>query len=268
MFLTKKSIRKICIMAILYFALGSICVALAFLFGNMGVSAEFLFYLGIITFLLGGPVALCGWYAEGKGKLINLGNKLIRNELKPAEFIRQYESVKNANDLVVKKPSVEVLQLVAAAYDALDDEENILAMADELIAIAPDKKKVFYKLFKTAFLYSYGRIEEAELLFNEAQKQKLDVMSSGLADAIMKSDRAMAMGDYKAVEAYSLKLLQRPFPKLDNWGKVVTHFALGEVYEKLQDNRKAVTYYQYCADFGGETAIKNAAIEKLQYIKG
>jgi hypothetical protein len=41
---------------------------------------------------------------------------------------------------------------------------------------------------------------------------------------------------------------------------------LGEVYEKLHDKEKAVTYYQYCATHGGETAIKTSAIEKLQPI--
>lgn len=266
MFLTKKSIRKICIMTICYVLLGSICVALSACFENLGVPADFLKNLGTVTVSLGMPVAFIGWYAEGEGKLINLGMKLVRKELKPAEFIRQYEDVKNANDLVINKPSVEVLQIVAAAYDVLDDEKNTLATADEVIAIASGKKKVLHKLYKVAFLYSYGRTEEAELLFNEIQKQKLDPMSSGLADAILKGDRAKAMGDYKTAEAYSLMLLQRPFPKLDNLGKLITHFALGEVYEKMQDE-KAVTHYQYCADFGGETALQKSAAEKLKGMK-
>ena len=267
MFLTKKSVRKILIMAICYFILGSIAISLWLVFNSMGINENFLLILGIIVYLLCILMIFLGRYAEGKGKLINLGNKLVRDELKPAEFILHYESLKNSNDLVIKKSSVEVLQLVAIAYDSLDDKENVLVTVDEMLDIADDKKKALSNLIKCSILFSYGNFEEAELLFNETQKQKLDIMCSGLADAILKSDRAMAMGDYKTVEAYNLKLLERSFPKLDNLGKLVVHYKLGEVYEKMQDNSKAATYYQYCADFGGETAIKKSAIEKLQHIK-
>ena len=34
---------------------------------------------------------------------------------------------------------------------------------------------------------------------------------------------------------------------------------------KLEEKCKSIIYYQYCADFGGETAIKASAIEKLQH---
>ena len=75
----------------------------------------------------------------------------------------------------------------------------------------------------------------------------------------------MAMGDYKTVEAYNLNALQRSFPKLDNLGKLVVHYKLAEVYEKLEEKNKSIIHYQYCADFGGETAIKTSATEKLQH---
>ena len=254
-------------MAICYFVLGSIAISLWFVFNNMGINENFLLILGIIVYLLCILMIFWGRYAEGKGKLINLGNKLVRNELKPAEFILHYESLKNSNDLVIKKPSNEVLQLVAVAYDSLDDKENALLTVDEMIDTANDKRRSFSNLIKCSFLFSYGNIEEAELLFNEIQKQKLDIMSRGLVDAILKSDRAMAMGDYKTVEAYNLKMLVRSFPKLDNLGKLIVHYKLGEVYEKLRDKEKALSNYQYCVNNGGETAIKASATEKLQYIK-
>ena len=76
----------------------------------------------------------------------------------------------------------------------------------------------------------------------------------------------MAMGDYETVKVYNLKLLERSSPKLDNLSKLIVHYKLGELYEKLQDDRKAIENYRYCADFGGETAIKKAAAEKLQLI--
>ena len=267
MFLTKKSFQKILIMAICYFSLGSICVAFSILFSIIGISANFLLVLGIITYLLCVLMIFWGRYAEGTGKLISLGNKLVRNELKPAEFIRHYELLKTSSDLIIKKPSIEVLQLVAIAYDSLDDKENALATVDEMIDISCDKKKAFSNLIKTSFLFSYGKTQEAELLFNEIQKQKLDIICNGLVDTILKTDRAIAMGDYKTAEAYNLKMLERSFPKLDNLGKLIVHYTLGEVYKELQDNHKAIAYYQYCVDFGGETSIKKSAIEKLQNIK-
>lgn len=267
MFLTKKGLFKILIMAICYFILGSIAIFVWAVFKSMGIQENFLLILGIIAYSLCVPLIFWGRYAEGKGKLINSGMQLVRKELKPADFIRQYETLKNTKELVINKPSIEALQLVALAYDLLDDKEAALATVDEMIDTAGDKKKTFAKLVKASFLFSYERKEEAERLFEAAQKQKLDFMSQSLADAILKSDRAMAMGDYKTVEAYNLQALQRSFPKLDNLGKLIVHFKLGEVYEKLQDGEKAVTYYRYCVAHGGETAITKTAGEKLQALQ-
>lgn len=264
MFLTKKGFRKIVIMAICYFIIGSICIITAMLFSDMGIEAGLLFGLGAIVYVLNILIPLWGRYAEGKGKLIHSGVTLVRNELRPAEFIKEYEALKNSNDLVVKKPSVEVLQLVAVAYDSLDDRENALATVDEMVAVASGKKKAYANLIKTSFLFSYNKKEEAEKLFNEVRELKLDFMCKALKDDILKCDRAMAMGDYKTVELDNLKRLEQTFPKLDNLGKLIVHYTLGEVYEKMQDNEKAALHYQYCVDHGGETAIKVSAMEKLQ----
>lgn len=267
MLLTKKSFRKILIMVICYFAFGSICMAVSIFFAGIGITDYFLPILGAITYLLGIVMAVWGGYAEGKGRWINLGNRLVRNELKPAEFIRHYEQLRDATDLVVKKPSVEVLLLASVAYDSLDDREKALLTANEMIAVASEKKKPFAKLAKASLLFSYGNVEKAESLFQEAQTQKLDVMCRGLADAILKSDRAYAFGDYKTVETYHLNILEQTFPALDLLGRLVTHYKLGEVYEKLQDNEKAVSYYQYCVAHGGETAIRLSAMERMRHLK-
>ena len=126
MLLTKKSFRKILIMAICYFLLGSISVSLWAVFYSMGINEDILLILGIIVYLLCVLMIFWGRYFEGEGKLINLGNKLVRNELKPAELIKYYEGLKNTDDLVVKKPSVDVLRVVVIAYDLLNDREKHL----------------------------------------------------------------------------------------------------------------------------------------------
>jgi len=266
MFLTKKSFRKILIMAICYFILASIAIFLWAVFNSMGINENFLLILGIIVYLLCVLIIFWGRYAEGKGKLINLGNKLVRQELKPAEFIRHYEKLKNADDLVIKKLSVDVLRVALIAYDLLNDRENALATVDEMINVASDKKQNLAKLLKSSLLFSYGDNQAAEILFNEIQKQKLNIVCSGLVDVILKSDRAMARGDYKTAEVYHLNVLSRLFPKPDKIDMLISNYWLGEIYEKLQDTNKAIKHYQYCANFGGETAIKTSAIEKLQHI--
>ena len=267
MFLTKKGFRKILIMAIAYFIVGSLCIAAWFVFNNLGIYENFLLILGIATYLIGVLIIAWGRYAEGEGKLINLGNKLVRVDLKPAEFIEHYEMLKNADDLVIKKPSVDVLRVVSLAYDLLDDRENALATANEMIDIASDKKKNLAKLLKSSLLFSYGETEEAETLFNKIQKQKLNITCSGLADVILKSDRAIAMGDYKTAEVFFLNTLERSFPNPDILDKLICHYQLGEIYAKLQDNDKAIEHYEYCASFGGETAIQKSVSKKLEILK-
>ncbi len=126
------------------------------------------------------------------------------------------------------------------------------------------RRTPFARLNKVAVLYSLGRVDEAESLFMETQKQKLDFMSAAMVDSIIKGDRAMAMGDYKTVEIYCLKVLDRTFPKPTNSLKLSLHYELGRVYEKLGENSTAVTHYKYCAEFGGETALKSISVGKSQ----
>jgi len=266
-FLTKKAFRKVWIMAICYFVLGSICFALAACFENLGVDAELLWKLGILTYVLCAPVFFIGRYSEGKGKLILLAGKLVQKELKPAAFIKEYEALRNHDCLIINKPEVEVLTVVAAAYDSLDDKENLLKTMDEMIAVAGEKKLAYATLLKASVLYAYNRTEEAEALFIEAQKMKLNFACTALVDTILKSDRAMAMGDHEVAEVYFLQLLKRKVPKPDNLVKLMAHYNLGEICEKLNRNEDAVSYYQYCVINGGETAIKKSAIEKLQSLQ-
>ncbi|MBQ9717754.1 MAG: hypothetical protein IJV76_07145, partial [Clostridia bacterium] len=181
--------------------------------------------------------------------------------------IREYEQLRNTAGLVLNKPSIEVLRLAAVAYDALDDRENSLSSVEEMIAAAGEKKKVFANLIKSSYLFSYGMVEEAEALFAEACAAKQDISCRVLAEAILVSDRAMAMEEYKTAENYYQKMLTQTFPKLDPLSKLVIHFALGEIYEKTQDREQAIFHYTYCVDHGGETAIKESARSALERVQ-
>ena len=267
MFLTKKGFWKIAIMAIAYFLIGSFSFAAGIFLSLLGGDAALLFWLGAFVYAFGVLLVFWGRYSEGKGKLLYSALRLIRVELKPAEFIKKYEDLKNSPDLIVNKPDFDVLQMVTVAYDCLGDQERALATVDEMLAIASPKKQAYAKLIKASYLYSYRKIDEAERLFNEAQKSKLDVKSNLLMDAILKNGRAMAMEDYPIVESYCLKLLDQKLPKPDNLGKLIIHHTLGEAYEKSQAPEKAASHYRYCVQHGGETAIKESAQAALERIE-
>ena len=95
---------------------------------------------------------------------------------------------------------------------------------------------------------------------------KLDLISQGIVDMIRKGDRAMAIGDYKTVVDFNLVRLEQKFPKLNNLSNLALRYTLAEAYEKLGETENALTYYRYCAEHGGETAIRSsakAALERL-----
>lgn len=267
MFLTKKGFFKILIIAIAYFVIGSVTITTAIVFSNLGIDAKFLFVLGTIVYILNVFFVFIGRYAEGKGKLLNLGNKLVRKELRPAEFLKEYEKLKNDQSLVIKRPSINILLLVALAFNLLDDKENCLLTVDEMISIVGSKKRIYVELIMASFLFDYGENERAEQLFIEIQKRKLSPTCKMIVDSILKSDRAMAIKDYALVEVYNLNLLKQTFPKLDNLGLLVVHHKLGEVYENMQQTEKAISYYQYCCSNGGETALKTSAESAIERLK-
>ena len=267
MFLTKKGLRQILLVAVCYLVLGSFCIGMGVLLTGIGSDSKLLFILGGISYVLCCLFTLTGFYVEGTGKIVNLGNRLLRIELKPAEFIKEYHRLACSSDLVINKPDIDVLQLVVLAYDCLNDRENALSTADKILAVVSEKKRTHAKLIKSSLLFDYGMTEEAEALFTEACSSKQNFICQALANAILKSDRAMAMGDYKTVELHNLNLLAQTFPKLDNLSKLSIHFRLGEVYEKTNDNEKAINHYQYCIDNSGETAFKESAKAALSRIQ-
>ena len=266
MFLTKKSVVKIALMAILYFLIGSVSIAFGVCFNLLGLYDSSFFVIGIILYLICPLIVLWGRYSEGVGKVVARFNKLVRRELKPAEFIKEYEELKASPKLVVCKPRYDLLGCLCVAYECLDDHESALSVAEEAISVA-GKKKPRAMLLKVSLLFSCGKTEEAESLFDEVKQMKLDLISQGIVDMIRKGDRAMAIGDYKTVVDFNLVRLEQKFPKLNNLGNLALRYTLAEAYEKLGDTENAVTYYHYCAEHGGETAIKTTAQTALERLE-
>ena len=266
MFLTKKSIVKIALMAILYFLIGSVSIAFGVCFNSLGLYDSSFFVIGIILYLICPLIVLWGRYSEGVGKVVARFNKLVRRELKPAEFIKEYKELKALPDLVVCKPGFMLLSCLFAAYTSLGDNKKALSVAEEAISVA-GKKKSCALLLKASLLYSCDRVEEAERILKEVESSKLDFASQGLVDMIRKSDRAMAVGDYDTVINTSLDRLEQKFLKADNLAQVALHHVIAEAYEKLGDTKNALTYYRYCAEHGGETAYKATAASALERLE-
>lgn len=261
MFLTKKSLLKIIIFAIFLSVLGSICIFL-----SVGTYDLFGFVVGTLCLVLGVLYIFRGRYVEGKLRPECKAVVLVRKELRPADFLSEYELLRNSNDLVVNKPSFEMLHYAMAAYSSLHQTEKVFETVEEIIAIAPEKKKAHANLLKVSLLYDCGRTEEADKLFEETHELKLDIMAKALSDGIINAERAVAKGDYKLAELYYLKSLECTFPKPDNLSKLSYHYELAKIYEKMQENEKAIPHYQYCAENGGQTAMREsakAALERL-----
>lgn len=266
MFLTKKSIFKIAFLGVMYFVAGSISLALGIDLNMRGSNNVSLFIIGIVLYLLCPLFVLWGRYAEGMGKLAKKYIGVLREGLRPAEFIKEYEDLTGSSDLVVCKPSTEALLFVALAYDCLNEYDMAISFAEKALAAAPSRKKAKAALFLVSILYSCGRTDEAEKLFDEVQKGKLGFSAQAFADMIRKTDRAMAIGDYKTVISTELAQLEVKFPKPDNLAQLAIRHTLAVAYEKLGDTENALPYYRYCAEHGGETAIRSsakAALERL-----
>lgn len=115
-------------------------MAIALIFMKFGINSKFLFVLGTIVYIINVIVVFWGRYDEGKGIWINRANKLIRQDLRPAEFLKEYDELTSENNLVVCKPSFEILSMVATAYSSLCDEEKCLMTAEKMISRFPKEK--------------------------------------------------------------------------------------------------------------------------------
>lgn len=272
MLLTKAGLRKIVIIAAIYFLIGSFSLTVGLgvgsLFRDTRVNTAPLIRLGVIAYVVGILSVFWGWYAEGKGKLLAKGNRLISRELNPAEFIREYDAQRESPGLVVCRPGPELLQLLMMAYDALNDFAAALAAADAQLAAATGKRVTRARIYKAALLYSYDRTEEAEAIFTEISRQRLGAVDTLIYDALLKADRAVARGDYRTAEAYCLKKLEHGFPRPCPLETLYLHGKLALLYERLGEREQALEHYRYCAENGGGTALRGKAAEALERLRG
>ena len=267
MFLTKKSLKKIRTLVAVYYIIGLFCLITHGIFKYFYIEGNFLLILGILCFGLAIVFRSVGRYAEGKGILINQGNKLIFHELCPAEFIRLYEEKKNCAENVVSQLDFDVLQMVFLAYDSMGQTQSALETLDLMLEIAPKKKKTYAKLLKAAELFSIGNVEEGESLYKEALGEKMDLLTKSTADLVLKGDRAMAIKDYIVAESAFKERLTQKFPKNSPLASLTTHYYLAKIYIETGRYEDAKDQLKYCIENGGETSQKADAADLLKSLE-
>ena len=266
MFLTKKALVKIWVMALKYVILGVLCFLMPLVHTALRpYSVEWVVF-GIIVLLLALLFYKWGRFSEGKGKLLNKGRKLIFFEMRPAEFIRLYEEARDCPSNVVSEPDFDVLTMLGAAYDALDDEERELEILEQMSRIDFKNKEIRVKILKASVLFDKGRKEEAEEIYVEVLRGKKDAFTTAQLDAVTKCDRALAMGDYAVAEEYCKEQLIRPFPKPTPYEDLIHHFKLAEIYCKTDRCDEAKQHLNYCIENGKELPLVDKARAMLEGI--
>ena len=268
MFLTKKELTKIRLSTIAYFALGVLCYLLVYYFDCPDILTYLVRLLGHICIGFGVVLALSGRYGQGTGTLIQSANKLIMQELRPADFIRLYEEKSSCPDNVIAKPSFDTLNMMVLAYDALGDSDRALSILEQMLSFPSEKNWLIANTMKAAVLYDAGRIEEGEAIYTEIIKVKKNWYAKMLIDALTRADRAMAIGDYATAEAYYEEVQTKKFPKQTPYTTLSRYFNLAKIYSMTNRIDKARIYLDYCIENGGQTGIKTEAAEKLKELSG
>lgn len=265
MFLTKKQLF-ICIFIPCILALFSFStLVFSLLCAIFDTTDLFLIFLSFFEMFLSIVLYFSFKYRLGTNDLIAKGYKFIKKELCPAEYIKLYKIKRYNPANVICKPNFNVLHLLMLAYNSLNDNENSLKTADELISIAPKSKVNSAILLKASILFSIGNINEAERLMSQIDISKMNFKTKFLYDSVLKFDRAMAYKDYKTAEMNYLQILQKT-NKLQPLDKLYAHHSLAIIYYNTEQFSKAVPHYSYCANNGGQTAIRTDAVKMLNTI--
>lgn len=259
MFLTKKSLIKIWLLVGADLLIAAFAFLAAIVFALQEIEYLTLVVIGCLCLVLALLSYQSGRYAEGKGKLIAKANKLILQKLKPAEFILLYEEALHNPDNQVSRPDSDVLQLLLTAYDSLGDTEKAFETVEQLLAIAPEKKRNIAKLLKSALLFSASRFDEAESIYREVINENMDIITKNLADTVMKTDRAMFLGDYTTAESYYRQTLTQKYCPATPLYKLSAHYSLAKICYKTDRQEEAEEHRKYCIENGGETGLQRTA---------
>ncbi len=259
MFLTRKALKKIKLLVGVYCGLGAFCLIMSIVFVCLNMEIKFLIILGVLALFLGFVFNKFGRYAEGKGKLLNLGNKLVLHQLRPAEFVRLYEQARDCPDNVVSLPDFDVLKMLATAYDAMGEVDLMLEVLEQMLTISDGSRQAQAKLLKSSVLFDMGKIEEAEKLYSEVLNSKMGVITKSMLDDVMQMERAIALEDFTTAEAKLKTSIANPRYSKIPLSALYLHMDLGRVYCKTNHLVEAKECFEYCIENSGETSVKASA---------
>lgn len=260
MYLTKKEKTTVTVRTIIFVVLA----VLFFLFWRSGtmtktktLSAVFFWITAVFAVL--DPIILP--VSLGVSPFLSKYNKLVENDLRPAEYLEYYNKAVNAPDLVVKKPDLNVLKTVMDSYEFLNDEEGQKRILAEMLETQTGKYLVRARLTEISLKYSEGRIEEADAALAEIERSSPDAVARQYISNIRRYSRAKATGDYLTAETYCLTLLGRV--KKRKALCLAVHYGLAEIYAASERYAEAKEQLAFCTENGGETAYPARAKEML-----
>lgn len=266
MFLTRKDIILIRLVSSSYFILAASSLISAYTSFKAGESFVLYIVFAVLWLFPGTLHPYTGRYNRGCAKYVNMGNKLVNKELRPADFIKAIDEKIEDRSTIVLKPHPRVLALLIAAHNLLGDNESALKYAERIATAKTKQQIISAKLLKASVLYASGKTDVAENLFHEIESINPRGIIKTNFNELRCIDRAMVSEDYALAEDYIRKKLAKP-SLIPNSMILIYHWNLYCICVKTDRENEAAIHLKYCAEHGGETAIKQKAKEMLDKLQ-
>ena len=264
MYLSKNSLLKVILISSAFLLLAGVFYVVAYMISKSGLSPKPTVILAVI-FTVASFVSLpFGFYADGVSKPFSEGTRLVRRDLQPQAFTAYYKDLTDPEKAAIIRERYDILELLLTSYKLLDDRTGILNTLELMKTSLKAKHKSFAALHFAEDMYENGDIEGADALIAEAEKRNDGAELKALADDMRKSARAKALNDFDTEEKYYNGLLSaKGIFKADNAAALFAHYRLYDICKKTGRERESLEHLQYCAEYGGKTAIARRAKKKL-----
>lgn len=214
---------------------------------------------GTVMTCLSALSTFIGIYAESVSKPFAEGTRLVRKELQPKKFIEMYKE-KSDGDNVVSRPRFDMLELLYTAYDLTGDKSGRASAIEIMKAEMKPSYKGKIAVYAADEAYRDGDIENGDRLLSYAEEHDGSSTVSAMADAVRKTSKAKAEGDTATEEKYYAGLLSaQGLFKADNAAVLTARWRLYHIFKSSGRDAEAEEHLTYCADHGGNTAIRKAA---------
>ncbi|MBO4423841.1 MAG: hypothetical protein J5879_10395 [Clostridia bacterium] len=258
MFLSKEALIKAILIPALFLPVGIFFFVLSYLIGKSEASPVPCLIAGIVFTLISVVSAPLTVYFEGVSKLYSAGVRLVHKELLPEEFISLYKEKSEPGKNVISRPGYDILEMLYNACDLLDDRAGARVALNKMRELKP-RFRGRSAVLEAAEAYKRGDIASGDAFLSKAEEKYGSSEVRAAADALRKSERAMASGDFAAAKEYYSGIAGADSvlgPDSDailkaNWYMYI-------ICRKTGDPASS-DYLGYCAEHGGSTAIGRKA---------